>query len=56
MNEPHFKSSLTENEIENNFKDVDIFSGIMEGLNEAFAYEKEQPAHKPSQESSPCRK
>ena len=40
MNEPRFKSSLTEEEIENNFKDVDIFSGIMEGLSEALAYEK----------------
>ena len=40
MSELHFKSSLTMEEIENNFKDVDFFSGIMEGLQEALAYEK----------------
>lgn len=40
MSELHFKSSLSNEEIENNFKDIDFFSGIMEGLNEALAYEK----------------
>ena len=35
-----FKSSLSIEEIENNFKDVDVFDGIMEGLKEALAYEK----------------
>lgn len=40
MSEIRFKSSLTIEEIENNFKDTDFFSGIMEGLNEALAYEK----------------
>ena len=40
MSEIRFKSSLTTEEIENNFKDVDFFSGIMEGLTEALAYEK----------------
>lgn len=35
-----FQSSLTMEEIEDNFKDVDFFSGIMEGLQEALAYEK----------------
>lgn len=40
MSDIHFKSSLTTEEIENNFKDVDFFSGIMEGLTEALAYEK----------------
>lgn len=40
MSELHFKSSLSTEEIENNFKDIDFFSGIMEGLNEALAYEK----------------
>ena len=40
MSEIRFKSSLSIEEIEENFKDVDFFSGIMEGLNEALAYEK----------------
>ena len=34
-----FKSSLSTEEIENNFKDIDLFSGIVEGLGEALAYE-----------------
>lgn len=33
-------STLTDEEIEKNFKDIDFFSGIMEGLEEALAYEK----------------
>ncbi|MBQ2743458.1 MAG: helix-turn-helix domain-containing protein [Oscillospiraceae bacterium] len=40
MHEPNFKSSLSMNEIEENFKNIDFFSGIMDGLNEALAYEK----------------
>ena len=40
MSEIRFKSSLTVEEIENNFKNVNFFSGVMEGLNEALAYEK----------------
>ena len=40
MSEIHFESSLTIEEIDSNFEDVDLFSGIMEGLNEALAYEK----------------
>ncbi|MBQ4264801.1 MAG: helix-turn-helix domain-containing protein [Clostridia bacterium] len=40
MSELTFKSSLTMEEIENNFKDIDFFSGIMEGLEEAAAYSK----------------
>ena len=35
-----FKSSLTNKEIETSFDGVDFFSEIMEGLNEALAYEK----------------
>ena len=35
-----FNSSLSDAEIKNNFKDIDFFSGIMEGLEEALAYEK----------------
>lgn len=40
MSELKFRSSLTLEEIENNFKDVDFFSGLMEGLEEAVAYSK----------------
>ena len=40
MADIRFESSLTMEEIEDNFKDMDFFSGIMEGLNEALAYEK----------------
>jgi len=35
-----FKSSLSIEEIEENFKDFDFFTGLEEGLNEALAYEK----------------
>ncbi len=40
MSDLVFQSSLTMDEIEENFKDVDFFSGVMEGLQEALAYEK----------------
>lgn len=40
MSEIRFKSSLSMEEIENNFKNIDIFSGITEGLEEALKYEK----------------
>ncbi len=40
MTEPVFKSNLSNEKIESNFKDVDFFSGIMSGLEEALAYEK----------------
>lgn len=40
MSEPCFKSSLSIEEIENNFKAIDFFSGIMDGLNEALTYTK----------------
>lgn len=40
MTEPIFKSTLSTEEIENNFKNIDFFSGITEGLEEALAYEK----------------
>ena len=39
-----FKSSLTMEEIEDNFKDSDLYSSIMEGLQEALAYEKGKAA------------
>lgn len=40
MSEIRFKSSLTNEEIEKNFEGIEFFSGIIEGLNEALAYEK----------------
>ena len=35
-----FDSSLTLEQIEKNFEDVDLFSGVMEGLEEALSFEK----------------
>lgn len=46
MSEISFKSSLSIEEIENNFKDMDFFSGIMDGLTEALAYEKGEASAK----------
>lgn len=40
MSELKFESSLTMGEIEDNFKNIDFFSGLMEGLEEALAYTK----------------
>ena len=40
MSDHVFKSKYSMEEIENNFKDVDFFSGIKEGLEEALAYGK----------------
>lgn len=40
MSDHVFKSKYSMEEIENNFKDVDFFSSIKEGLKEALAYEK----------------
>ena len=40
MSDHVFKSEYSMDEIENSFKDVDFFSGIKEGLEEALAYEK----------------
>ena len=40
MSDFRLESSLSVEEIDNNFKNIDFFSGIMEGLNEALAYEK----------------
>ena len=40
MSEIRFESSLTNEEIEKNFEGIDFFSGIIEGLNEALAYER----------------
>lgn len=37
-----FKSSLTTDEIEENFKNADVYSGIMQGLNEALEYNKKK--------------
>lgn len=38
-----FKSSLTVEQIDDNFKDIDLFSKIMEGLQEVLAYERAEP-------------
>ena len=40
MSDIRFESSLTPEQIDNNFKDIDFFAGLMEGLTEALAYEK----------------
>lgn len=40
MDDLILSSSLTDEEIADNFKSVDVFSGIMSGLEEALAYEK----------------
>ena len=40
MSDLTFKSSLTMEEIEKNFAEMDFFSGLMEGLEEAVAYSK----------------
>lgn len=44
MADLRFESTLSMEEIENNFKDVDFFAGIMDGLQEALAYEKGKAA------------
>ena len=40
MSEHVFKSGYSVEKIESNFKNVDFFSGVKEGLEEALAYEK----------------
>ena len=40
MSDHVFKSKYSLEEMEKNFKDVDFFNGIKEGLEEALAYEK----------------
>lgn len=44
MAEYTFKTELTMEEIENNFKDIDFFEGVKSGLEEALAYEKGEAA------------
>ena len=44
MNELKLKSSLSVDEIEDNFKNIDFFSGIMDGLQEALAHKKGKAA------------
>ena len=41
-----FQSSLTMDEIEGNFKSADVYSGIMQGLNEALEYNKSKKKDK----------
>lgn len=46
-NKLQFDTSLSPQEIEQNFAGVDVFSGIMDGLEEALAHEKElREAHR----------
>lgn len=40
MADLRFNTSLSMDEIDNNFKNVDFFDGLMEGLAEALAYTK----------------
>lgn len=40
MKEHIFESKLSDEEIKKNFESTDVFSGIMQGLEEALAYEK----------------
>ena len=35
-----FKTLLSKQQVDENFKNIDFFSGIMEGLKEALLYEK----------------
>ncbi|MCI9443547.1 MAG: helix-turn-helix domain-containing protein [Oscillospiraceae bacterium] len=44
MEELTFKSALTSEEIEKNFQNIDFFSGVMAGLEEARAYAEGQAA------------
>ena len=44
MSETEFRSSLSMEEIEDNFKNTNFFDCVMEGLNEALAYEKGVPS------------
>ena len=44
MKKLQFKSSLSMEEIEGNFANKTIFGGVMEGLEEALAFEKGQAA------------
>lgn len=51
MAELVFESSLTESEIENNFKDISFFDGLMSGLTEALAYGKSRDLCKEAESS-----
>lgn len=39
-----FKTLLSKQQVDENFKNIDFFSGIMEGLKEALLYEKSERA------------
>lgn len=45
MPEPCLKSSLTMEEIENNFKDTDFFAEVMEGLGEVLTLVQEEQSN-----------
>lgn len=40
MADLHFESTLSMEEIERNFKNIDFFGGVMDGLEEALSYER----------------
>ena len=42
-----FQSLLSNEEIESNFKEMDFFGELMNGLTEALEYSKEEPLQKP---------
>lgn len=44
MSELKLESSLSVEEVEENFKDVDFFSGLMDGLQDALSYAKGEPS------------
>lgn len=44
MNEYTFKTNLSMQEIEDDFKNLDFLEGVKSGLEEALAYEKGQAA------------
>ena len=44
MSELIFKSSLSADEIEHNFNNTDLYSGLLEGLNEALAHANGNPS------------
>lgn len=44
MDELHFQSSLTMEEVDENFKNIDFFSALMDGFQEALAYTKGKAA------------
>ena len=55
MEDIKFKSSLSQQEMKENFTGFDFFDGLMEGLTEALAHSKGKQPPKPFPEKDPCR-